>query len=1097
MRIRTFKTKKSKKFFFSFLADNGDVIIKSIPFDSKEERDLAKRSTLKDFSNNKNILTFREGADFFIKSDYKGKTILNSEAYNNANTRDTAAKMLHELSAKLLQEEIEAEDQIEKNTNAYKTDGKNDDYKPLGFYEKNKGNVKAGFSSFFDEASSEHYFSFLSKGQVLLLSEGYKTDKSRDNGINSVKKNMPLAQRYDRQQHQNGKYFFNLKAGNNQEIATSRWFDSEDAMNDTISDLLSGGVVTSLSSSADEKTSNDISAKAKTNDVKENLGLIGVGANKSENENKKNKKKPKKDKGKKVIIKDGKYAVNDLVWQIFQSGGNQKYYYIIRDTNNKSVYFNSNVQGFETIEQAENGLMHSMKFSPNESNFEKKVAKNGKHYFYILDNEKKQVGKSFFYGTEDDMKAAMSLLFHGGSSPTVSKGIETKKTGGQDEYLVCAAYAGADGFHKFSAEGEEYFAYNQNGKTYLRSEGYSSSAGRDNGIKSVIKNAPNDDRWKMGKDDEGHYYLLKAGNSQEIARSCPYASEAEMQKALDWVRGEESILGKGAKEVDGAWVSASAFGLIAANNLKAENDAKAKVEAEARLKAEANAKAEEEARLKKEAEAKDKAEEEVRLKKEAEAKAKAEEEARLKKETEAKAKAEEEARLKKEAEAKAKEEEAAALKFKKEKELEAAKIVSLASTPKKDQDEYLPCASYAGQKGFNSFEKEGYFYFSYINEDGEVLLRSQAYKSAGGRDNGIESVKKNSKIKERWFEVEEKGQHFYILKAGNKQEIARSCGTSNKAAMNALFAAAAFTPWAAKKVISKSTPVEKKPVQAKKPVKIVSKEPKPVKKVVKAKPVAPLKKEAAVVHKASGKKAAVGAVGQDAGAAGCFKKWWWLLLLAALLALIFFLFKTCGGDTIGTTADLTPPIKEKIVAPVEEKKEEKAIEAKEEAKTKKDATPAKQALCPNVSSSALNLRAQTTAGKMADYLSNPESTYPKKFAMDYANFEYNEARMTQSGKDEIPRFAKVLRACKNCKVKIYGHIDASETDQYNGEYQDGSGISLSAIRARCAYKRLIDAGVPASKLEFVGSGKQSPLVASDSDANKRKNRRVELELFKK
>jgi len=301
-------------------------------------------------------------------------------------------------------------------------------------------------------------------------------------------------------------------------------------------------------------------------------------------------------------------------------------------------------------------------------------------------------------------------------------------------------------------------------------------------------------------------------------------------------------------------------------------------------------------------------------------------------------------------------------------------------------------------------------------------------------------------------------------------------------------------------VISKARPVIKNTVQTKEPVRIVSKEPTPVKKVEKVEkvtPIVPPKEETAIVYKASGKKAAAAAVAQDAGAVGCLKKWWWLLLLALLIPLLFLLLKNCGGDTIGTPADLTPPLKKEIIAPVKEEKEEKVLETKEASAPKKDTAPAKQALCPNVSANALNLRSTTTAGKMANYLSNPESTYPKKFAMDYANFEFNEAKMTQSGKDEIPSLAKVLGACKNCKVKIYGHIDDSESDQYNGEYQDGSGISLSAIRARCAYKRLIDAGVPASKLEFVGSGKQSPLVASDSDANKRKNRRVELELIKK
>ena len=90
--------------------------------------------------------------------------------------------------------------------------------------------------------------------------------------------------------------------------------------------------------------------------------------------------------------------------------------------------------------------------------------------------------------------------------------------------------------------------------------------------------------------------------------------------------------------------------------IKAETEARAKVEAEAREKAEAEAraKAEAEAKEKAEAEARAKAEAKAREKAEAEARAKAEAEAREKAEAEARAKAEAEAIEKAEAEARAK-----------------------------------------------------------------------------------------------------------------------------------------------------------------------------------------------------------------------------------------------------------------------------------------------------------------------------------------------------------------------------------------------------------------------------------------------------------
>jgi len=125
-----------------------------------------------------------------------------------------------------------------------------------------------------------------------------------------------------------------------------------------------------------------------------------------------------------------------------------------------------------------------------------------------------------------------------------------------DEYLPCEEYNGKEGFIKLFREDEKryYFAFNApSGETYLRSQGYQNEPGRDNGINSVIKNAQLDERWQIRYDEKEnyHYYSLKAGNRQEIARSCRYGTKEEMEKDYAWVRGEESIIGTGANEVDG------------------------------------------------------------------------------------------------------------------------------------------------------------------------------------------------------------------------------------------------------------------------------------------------------------------------------------------------------------------------------------------------------------------------------------------------------------------------------------------------------------------------------------------------------------------
>ncbi len=247
-----------------------------------------------------------------------------------------------------------------------------------------------------------------------------------------------------------------------------------------------------------------------------------------------------------------------------------------------------------------------------------------------------------------------------------------------DEYLPCLDYKGDEGFIKFYREDEKryYFAFNgPSGKTYLRSQGYQNEPGRDNGIDSILRNAPLDERWFDGFDEEEkfYYYGLKAGNRQEIARSCRYESKEEMEKDFSWLRGGESILGKGAKKVDGVWYSAAAL---------AEED-----------------------------------------------------------------------------------------------------------KPQKGIDEYLPCEEYKGDEGFYKFTKDGEFYFAYNGEDGNTYLRSEGYTNEKGRDNGIDSVVRNAQLDERWVKgYDEDGKYyFYSLKAGNRQEIAKSCEYDSEEKMLAAY----------------------------------------------------------------------------------------------------------------------------------------------------------------------------------------------------------------------------------------------------------------------------------------------------------------------
>ncbi len=71
--------------------------------------------------------------------------------------------------------------------------------------------------------------------------------------------------------------------------------------------------------------------------------------------------------------------------------------------------------------------------------------------------------------------------------------------------------------------------------------------------------------------------------------------------------------------------------------------------------------------------------------------------------------------------------------------------------------------------------KDGKRYFVLKAGNGEVILQSQGYKTESGCMNGIESVRTNAVIPER-FECREAkdGRTYFVLKASNGQEIGRS-----------------------------------------------------------------------------------------------------------------------------------------------------------------------------------------------------------------------------------------------------------------------------------------------------------------------------------
>ena len=96
----------------------------------------------------------------------------------------------------------------------------------------------AGKFEVYKDAKGEFRFRLkASNGQNILASEGYKTRANCMNGVQSVQKNAPADDRFERVETKSGKHMFNLRAANKQIIGTSQSYESAAARDNGIASV--------------------------------------------------------------------------------------------------------------------------------------------------------------------------------------------------------------------------------------------------------------------------------------------------------------------------------------------------------------------------------------------------------------------------------------------------------------------------------------------------------------------------------------------------------------------------------------------------------------------------------------------------------------------------------------------------------------------------------------------------------------------------------------------------------------------------------------------------------------------------------------------
>jgi outer membrane protein OmpA-like peptidoglycan-associated protein len=102
-------------------------------------------------------------------------------------------------------------------------------------------------------------------------------------------------------------------------------------------------------------------------------------------------------------------------------------------------------------------------------------------------------------------------------------------------------------------------------------------------------------------------------------------------------------------------------------------------------------------------------------------------------------------------------------------------------------------------------------------------------------------------------------------------------------------------------------------------------------------------------------------------------------------------------------------------------------------------------------------------------------------------FKINSSEISDSYKSDLSSVAEVFKKYPETNIVIEGHTDDTGTDEYN--------MTLSEKRAKSVQAFLFSKGVAENRMTAKWYGETQPKYPNDSEANRQKNRRVELAVF--
>ena len=102
-------------------------------------------------------------------------------------------------------------------------------------------------------------------------------------------------------------------------------------------------------------------------------------------------------------------------------------------------------------------------------------------------------------------------------------------------------------------------------------------------------------------------------------------------------------------------------------------------------------------------------------------------------------------------------------------------------------------------------------------------------------------------------------------------------------------------------------------------------------------------------------------------------------------------------------------------------------------------------------------------------------------------FDVDSDVLRDAARKNLSTLAQSLEKYPNTDLMIVGHTDATGSDAHN--------MTLSERRAASAANYLASQGVTRTRLRSTGRGEAEPVAQNDTEANRQRNRRVEVAIF--